>query len=166
MTGLRLAGKEKEECIRRLKAARGKMQQHTIRELDRQAGTSWIGFSTSAYEGPGRFEISSYHYHIEGQLMASTEKEIDSLARMRSYGSREAVISDAVRALLVLKPGLKMEVALDLYKNGEVSLWRAAEMAGLSLEEFKELLASRSIRIEVGASNEESLERLSKAGLL
>ncbi len=85
---------------------------------------------------------------------------------MRSYGSREAVISDAVRALLVLKPGLKMEVALDLYKNGEVSLWRAAEMAGLSLEEFKDLLASRSIRIEVGAGNEESLERLSKAGLL
>jgi predicted HTH domain antitoxin len=98
--------------------------------------------------------------------MASTEKEIDFLVRIRSYGSREAVISDAVRALLVLKPGLKMEVALDLYKNGEVSLWRAAEMAGLCLEEFKELLASRSIRIEVGASNEESLERLSKAGLL
>ena len=98
--------------------------------------------------------------------MASTEKEIDFLVRIRSYGSREAVISDAVRALLVLKPGLKMEVALDLYKNGEVSLWRAAEMTGLCLEEFKELLASRSIRIEVGASNEESLERLSKAGLL
>jgi hypothetical protein len=34
------------------------------------------------------------------------------------------------------------------------------------LEEFKELLASRSIRIEVGVGNEESLERLSKAGLL
>lgn len=98
--------------------------------------------------------------------MASTEKEINSLVRIRSYGSREEVISDAVRALLVLKPGLKMEVALDLYKNGEVSLWRAAEMAGLCLEEFKELLASRSIRIEVGASNEESLERLRKAGLL
>ena len=61
---------------------------------------------------------------------------------------------------------MKMEVALDLYNNGEVSLWKAAEMAGLCLEEFKELLASKSIRIEVGASNEESLERLSKAGLL
>jgi len=59
-----------------------------------------------------------------------------------------------------------MEVALDLYKNGEVTLWRAAEMAGLCLEEFKEFLATRSIRIEVGSSNEENLERLSKAGLL
>ena len=98
--------------------------------------------------------------------MASAEKEIDSLIRIKSYDSRDAVISDAVRALLVLKPGLKIEVALDLYKNGEVSLWRAAEIAGLCLEELKELLASRSIRIEVGTSNEESLERLRKAGLL
>ena len=98
--------------------------------------------------------------------MASTEKEIDSLVRIKSYGSRDAVISDAIRALLVLKPGLKVEVALDLYKNGEISLWRAAEMAGLCLEEFKELLASRSIRIEVGISNEDSLERLRKAGFV
>jgi hypothetical protein len=98
-------------------------------------------------------------------LMAFTEKEIESLVRIRSYGSRDAVISDAVRALLVLKPG-KIEVALDLYKNGEVSLWRAAEIAGLYLEEFKELLASRSIRIVVGVSNEDSLEGLSEAGLL
>ena len=52
--------------------------------------------------------------------MASTEKEIDT------------------------------EVALDLYKNKEVSLWRTAEIAGLCLEEFKELLASRSIKIEIG----------------
>jgi predicted HTH domain antitoxin len=98
--------------------------------------------------------------------MASTESEIDSLVRIRSYGSRDAVISDAVRALLLLKPELKIEVAIDLYKNGEISLWRAAEMAGLCLEEFKELLASRSIRIEVGISNEDSLDRLKKAGLL
>jgi predicted HTH domain antitoxin len=98
--------------------------------------------------------------------MASAENEIDSLVRIRSYGSRDALISDAVRALLVLKPGLKIEVALDLYKNGEISLWRAAEMAGLCMEEFKELLASRSIRIEVGISNADSLERLRKAGLL
>lgn len=98
--------------------------------------------------------------------MASTEEEINSLIRTRSYASREEVISDALRALLVLKPGLRTEVAVDLYKNEKVSLWRAAEIAGISLEEFKDLLASRSIRIEVGGSREESLDRLSKAGLL
>ena len=98
--------------------------------------------------------------------MASTEEEINSLIRTKSYSSKDEVISDALRALLVLKPGLKTEIAVDLYKTGKVSLWKAADVASMSLEEFKEILASRSIRIEVGGSTEESLERLKKAGVL
>jgi predicted HTH domain antitoxin len=98
--------------------------------------------------------------------MASTEEEINSLIRTKSYASKDEVISDALRALLVLKPGLKTEIAVDLYKTGKVSLWKAADIAGMSLEEFKELLASRSIKIEVGGSTEESLERLRKAGMI
>jgi predicted HTH domain antitoxin len=98
--------------------------------------------------------------------MASTEEEINSLIRIKSYASKDEVISDALRALLILKPGLKTEIAADLYKIGEVSLWRAADMAGMSLEEFKAVLASRSIKIEVGGSKEDSLDRLHKAGML
>ncbi len=97
--------------------------------------------------------------------MASTEEEINSLIRTKSYASKDEVISDALRALLVLKPGLKVEIAVDLYKTGRVSLWRAADIAGMSLEEFKEILASRSIKIEVGGSKEGSLDRLRKVGM-
>jgi predicted HTH domain antitoxin len=98
--------------------------------------------------------------------MASTEEEINSLIRTKSYSSKDEVISDALRALLAMKPGLKTEIAVDLYKTGKVSLWKAADVASMSLEEFKEILASRSIRIEVGGSTQESLERLKKAGVL
>lgn len=80
--------------------------------------------------------------------MASTEEEINSLIRTKSYTSKEEVISDALRALLVEKPGLKIEIAVDLYKTGKVSLWKAADIAGKSLEEFKDLLATRSIKGE------------------
>lgn len=97
--------------------------------------------------------------------MASTEEEINSLIRTKSYASKDEVISDALRALLILKPELKTEIAVDLYKTGRVSLWKAADIAGMSLEEFKELLTSRSIKIEVGGSIEESLKRLRKAGM-
>jgi predicted HTH domain antitoxin len=90
--------------------------------------------------------------------MASTEEEINSLIRIESYASKDEVISDALRALLVLKPGLKTEIAVDLYRVGTVSLWRVADMAGMSLEEFKELLASRSIKIEVRGANWKSLD--------
>lgn len=97
--------------------------------------------------------------------MASTEEEINSLIRTKSYASKDEVISDALRALLILKPELKTEIAVDLYKTGRVSLWKAADIAGMSLEEFKELLTSRSIKIAVGGSIEESLKRLRKAGM-
>ncbi len=98
--------------------------------------------------------------------MASTEEAINSLIRTKSYASKDEVVSDALRALLVLKPGLKTEIAVDLYKIGKVSLWKAVDIAGMNLEEFKELLASKSIKIEVGASTEESLEHLRKAGMI
>ncbi|MGA9098315.1 MAG: UPF0175 family protein [Methanotrichaceae archaeon] len=98
--------------------------------------------------------------------MASANDEIDALMRSEIYGSREEIITDAIRALLSMRPGLRIEIAIDLYKNKKVSLWRAAEIAGLCMEEFKDLLASRSIKIEIGGSEEESLSRLSRLGLL
>lgn len=85
--------------------------------------------------------------------MASTEEEINSLIRTSCYASKEELISDAIRALLLQKPELKIEIATDLYKNGKVSLWKAADIAGKSPEEFKEHLAKRSISMDAGASD-------------
>jgi|GEM_PF-1080799 len=94
--------------------------------------------------------------------MASTEEEINSLIRTKSYTSKDEVISDALRALLVEKPALKIEMAVDLYETGRASLGKAADIAGMSREEFKELLASRSIRVEVGESKKERMKALDK----
>jgi len=44
--------------------------------------------------------------------MASTEDEINSLIRTRSYASKEDVISDAIKALLKQKPELKKEILI------------------------------------------------------
>ena len=94
--------------------------------------------------------------------MASADEKIDSLIRTKSYSSKDEVISDALRALLLLKPGLKTEIAVDLYINDKVSLWKAADIAGMSPEEFKALLASRSIKIEIGGSEEKRMKALDK----
>jgi predicted HTH domain antitoxin len=98
--------------------------------------------------------------------MASANDEIDALVRSEIYESREDIIADALRALLSMRPGLRIEIAIDLYRNDRVSLWKAAEIAGLCLEEFKDLLASRSIKIEIGGTEEESLSRLARLGLI
>ncbi len=98
--------------------------------------------------------------------MASVEEELNALLHTDIYRSKDEVISDAIRALLTLKPGLRIEIAVDLYRNGKVTLWKAADIAALNLEEFKEILASRSIKIEVDGNKENSRKRLARIGLL
>ena len=66
--------------------------------------------------------------------MEVINEEISALVQQNIYSSKEAAITDAVRALLELKPGLKIEIAINLYKNSKVSLWKVAETAGLGME--------------------------------
>ncbi len=61
------------------------------------------------------------------------------------FGDEESLRASAYRSLLILRPELKVEIALSLYEREEVSLGRAAEIAGLSREEFKEIMASRGM---------------------
>ncbi len=90
----------------------------------------------------------------------STKKEVNSLVRTGLYENEEEVIADAVRALLEKKPELRREIGITLYKKGEVSLWKASEIARMNLEEFKEVLSRRGIRIVVHGTKEESGKRL------
>lgn len=94
--------------------------------------------------------------------MAINKEEINALLRMNIYRSKEDIIADAIRALFESKPQLKVEIAVDLYKNEGVSLWRAADIAGMTMEEFKEILSGRGVKIEVGGSKKESKKRISK----
>jgi len=52
--------------------------------------------------------------------MEVIDEGIYALVRQNIYSSKEAVITDAVRALLELKLGLKIEIAINLYKNNKV----------------------------------------------
>ena len=71
------------------------------------------------------------------------------LVNIGKYPNKEEVIKDALRALIRAKPELKRDIAIELYKRKEVSLSRAAEICGLNIEDFKELLKERGIKIQV-----------------
>ncbi len=73
------------------------------------------------------------------------EKEINALIKANYYPSMSDAIKDAFRALFEVKPNLRLISAQLLYKNNEVSLSKAAEIAGVSIEDFKEMLASAGI---------------------
>jgi predicted HTH domain antitoxin len=87
------------------------------------------------------------------------DQEIDALVRLGLYASREEVISDAVRQLLLNNRSLRLELALDLFRTDEVSLGRAAEIAGLDYWQFQAVLRERQIPIVIEAESAEAMDQ-------
>ena len=75
------------------------------------------------------------------------------------YKSEGALLEDALRALLNLKPELKVEIGVELYLSGEVSLSRAAELAGMEFESFKDVLKARGLKISSYLGSKAEIER-------
>lgn len=92
-------------------------------------------------------------------LPSIIEKEIRALIKYGYYSSIDEAVKDAFRTLLNVKPDLKITAAIVLYREGEISLGKAAEMIGVSTIEFKDILADRGISRKVGARSIEELRR-------
>ena len=85
-------------------------------------------------------------------------EDVDLLREAGAFSSRDAVLEEAVRALLETRPELRTELAVKKYTDGKVSLNRAAEIAGVSPAEFKEILQSRGVDRDAGFMSEEDRE--------
>ena len=90
-----------------------------------------------------------YHTMTDVQIPRTVEKEIHALIETNYYPSISEAVKDAFRTLFATKPALKIISAVHLYSNNEVSISKAAEIAGVSIEEFKEILASRGVKREI-----------------
>ncbi|MFY3740500.1 MAG: Arc/MetJ-type ribon-helix-helix transcriptional regulator [Candidatus Nitrosomirales archaeon] len=71
------------------------------------------------------------------------KKEIEALVRSGYYSSKSDVVKDALRYMLESKKNLRLAAAIELYKQGDISLGKAAEVANMSIIEFKETLSSQ-----------------------
>lgn len=71
------------------------------------------------------------------------------------YEDENAVVQDAVRALLSERPQLRLEVAIHRYRAEEISLAKAAALAGVSWERMREILLSRGVQPRLGPETEE-----------
>jgi predicted HTH domain antitoxin len=78
---------------------------------------------------------------VTARLKMELLKEIQEIAKEESIDR-----SSAIQKLL--KIGLKkyrMEKAINLYRDGKVTLWKAAEIAAVSLREMMETIKTRDI---------------------
>lgn len=95
--------------------------------------------------------------------MTELADDLDTLASLGGYEDPDAVLEDAIRSLLRRRPELRRSLAVEKYRAGEVSLNRAAELAGSSVEEFKSELADRGISRQGGFLDRDQRQELQDA---
>jgi predicted HTH domain antitoxin len=79
---------------------------------------------------------------------------IQSLIDARLYPDQEAAIRDALRSLLQEKPQLRIELAIHRYQTEDISLAKAAHLAGISFDRMKALLVQRGVQLRLGPADE------------
>jgi predicted HTH domain antitoxin len=77
------------------------------------------------------------------------EDELRAVVHAGDYQSKEEAIRHALEVLLAANPSLRTSTAVELYSRQKVTLTRAAEIAGLELETFKERLAECGVSRDI-----------------
>ena len=83
------------------------------------------------------------------------EDELKAVVQAGAYTSTEEAISHALEVLLAAHTPLRINTAVELYRQGTVTLCRAAEVARLELEAFKDQLATHHVPIQADETPEE-----------
>ena len=86
------------------------------------------------------------------------EKEISALIDSGLYPDSHAVVIEALENLVKIKKASRLDHAIRFYQDDEVTLGRAAELAGMSHFEFEEVLKARDILKVVEIDSAEELE--------
>jgi len=91
------------------------------------------------------------------------EDEISALISLGYYRNEEELLKDAIRTLFNTRAELKVVSAIEMYTKGKVSLSKAAEIAGITTIEFKDVLADRGVvRKTEGKKAEEMDEKIKR----
>lgn len=92
-------------------------------------------------------------------LSSITDFKIKYMIECGLYSNPEELVENAVKNLLLTHPQYRVEVAIRAYENGEISLNKASHIAGLNLEEIKELLLNRGHKLRLGAKTKEEAKK-------
>jgi predicted HTH domain antitoxin len=94
--------------------------------------------------------------------MAIQEIQLDALVKAGVFRSHSEAVAEAVQMLFITRPQLKVQAAIQLYQDGDATLGRAAEIAGMTRWEFETLLADRGITRIIESDPVEALEAQSQ----
>ena len=87
------------------------------------------------------------------------EEEIEGAIEAGYYSNKSEVVRDALRLFFESKQKLRVAAATGMYKKNKVSLARAAELAGLTSIEFKEVLKDKGIKIILKGKSSKEIKK-------
>ena len=79
------------------------------------------------------------------------------------FRDEDEALREALSTWLAVKPNVRLEVAIELFREGTVTLNRAAEIAGLNRGQFQDLLTQRDLKLEVEADDADELSAAARA---
>jgi predicted HTH domain antitoxin len=83
--------------------------------------------------------------------MSIRQVQAIDLVQAKLYRDETEVVQDALRHLLQDRPDLRIALAAHFYQTDEeMTLAKAASLAGVSAERMKEILTSRAIPLRLG----------------
>jgi predicted HTH domain antitoxin len=85
--------------------------------------------------------------------------EARDFVRARLYDSEEEVIRDALRHLLRARPDARIHLAVYRYETEGLSLAKAADLAGVSWAQMREVLLEKGVPPRLGPETLEEAER-------
>lgn len=83
--------------------------------------------------------------------------QVEDFVRAKLYKNSDAVIQDALRHLLRSRPDLRIEIAVYRYEHEDLSLAKAAQLAGVSWTQMREILLEKGIQPRLGSESEDEI---------
>lgn len=89
--------------------------------------------------------------------------EARDFVEARLYDNEGAVIRDALRHLLRARPDARIQLAIYRYQTEDLSLAKAADLAGVSWAQMREILLEKGISPRLGPETVEEAEKEAEA---
>jgi hypothetical protein len=86
------------------------------------------------------------------------EQELDAVVKAGLFRNREEALTEAVNVFFAVRPALRLAAAIELFKDGQASLSRAAEMAGTDVITFGKVLADRGVPVVTECDPPETMD--------
>ena len=82
---------------------------------------------------------------------ADVSNSVKALVETGVYQTEEEVVQDALSYLIQSNPEYRIKLAVYRYQHEEISIGKAAEIAGVSIERMKEIFIKHGIQPRLGA---------------